>query len=55
MSEQPEFANTYLALGNEYQKLGQTDNAQQTWQSGAAKFPNDSALQHKLTSAASPP
>lgn len=53
--EQPEFANTYLALGNQYQKLGQTDNAVQTWQAGAAKFPNDSALQQKLTAAASPP
>ena len=55
MPDQPEFANTYLALGNQYQKLGQTDNALQTWQVGAAKFPNDSALQQKLTAAASPP
>jgi tetratricopeptide (TPR) repeat protein len=48
MPAQPEFANTYAVLGAQYQKLGQTDNAQQTWQAGLAKFPGDPALQQKV-------
>jgi tetratricopeptide (TPR) repeat protein len=50
-SPQPEFALPYVALGQQYQKLGQNDNALQAWQAGAAKFPNDSTLQQKLASA----
>ena len=52
---QPEFANTYVVLGAQYQKLGQTGDAQQTWQAGLAKFPNDPALQQKLTAPSSAP
>jgi tetratricopeptide (TPR) repeat protein len=52
--EQPEFALPYVALGQEYQKLGQSDNALQTWQAGAAKFPNDNTLQQKITAATQP-
>lgn len=48
---QPEFANSYAALGQQYQKLGQTDNALQTWQAGATKFPNDPTLRQKLAAA----
>jgi hypothetical protein len=48
---QAEFAMPYIALGQQYQKLGQADNALQTWQSGAAKFPNDPTLQQKLAAA----
>jgi tetratricopeptide (TPR) repeat protein len=51
LPSQPEFAMPYVALGQEYQKLGQSDNALQTWQAGAAKFPNDPTLQQKLTAA----
>jgi tetratricopeptide (TPR) repeat protein len=54
MSPQPEFSLPYIRLGDEYQKLGQSDNALQTWQAGAAKFPSDSTLQQKLTAAAQP-
>lgn len=48
MPSQPEFAQTYLVLGNEFQKIGQPDKAQATWLLGAQKFPNNAALQQKL-------
>lgn len=47
MSPNPAFAQTYIALGNEYQKIGQPDKAQATWQLGAQEFPNDPTLQKK--------
>jgi tetratricopeptide (TPR) repeat protein len=50
MSANPAFAQTYLTLGNEYQKLGQTDKAQATWALGAQEYPNNSDLQKKLAS-----
>src|SRR5262249_22690670 len=45
---QPEFAMTYLALGNQYQKMGKTQEAMATWQLGAQKFPSDPALRQKI-------
>jgi tetratricopeptide (TPR) repeat protein len=48
MPSRPEFAQTYLALGNQYQKMGKTAEAIATWQLGAQKFPSDPALQQKL-------
>jgi tetratricopeptide (TPR) repeat protein len=48
MPSNPDFAQTYLLLGNEYQKIGQPDKATATWQLGAQEFPNNSALQQKL-------
>jgi tetratricopeptide (TPR) repeat protein len=48
MPSQPQFAQTYVVLGNEYQKLGQTDKAQATWQVGLQQFPGDPALQKKV-------
>jgi tetratricopeptide (TPR) repeat protein len=48
MPSQPDFAQTYLLLGNEYQKLGQPQQAIATWQLGAQKFPNDPALRNKI-------
>lgn len=45
---QPEFAQTYVVLGNEYQKIGQPDKAMATWQLGLSKFPSDSTLQQKV-------
>lgn len=47
----PAFAQTYLVLGNEYQKIGQPDKALATWQLGLTKFPNNSALQQKISGA----
>lgn len=45
---QPQFAQTYVLLGDQYQKAGQPDYAVQTWQLGLAKFPGDSTLQGKI-------
>jgi len=49
MAPQPDFAQTYLYLGNEYQKIGQPDKAQATWQLGLQKFPNDPTLLKKIS------
>jgi hypothetical protein len=49
MTAQPQFAQTYLVLGNEYQKIGQPDKAAATWQLGLTKFPNDPALLKKIS------
>lgn len=48
MASKPEFAQTYLVLGNEYQKIGQPEKAQATWQLGLQKFPNSPELQQKV-------
>ena len=44
MPPQPQFAQIYVLLGEQYQKAGQSDNAIQIWRRGAAKFPGDQAL-----------
>ncbi|HTR42332.1 MAG TPA: hypothetical protein VMH87_12015 [Pseudomonadales bacterium] len=49
MPSNPNFAQTYVMLGNEYQKIGQPDKAMATWQLGAQEFPSDSTLQKKIT------
>jgi predicted TPR repeat methyltransferase len=49
-SPQPQFARTYLRLGEQYQKAGNADYAAQVWQRGAALFPDDSGLKEKLAS-----
>jgi hypothetical protein len=46
---QPQFAKTYVALGDQYQKLGQNDYALATWQAGAQLFPGDKTLRKRLT------
>ncbi len=48
MTPQAQFARTYILLGDEYQKLGQSDNARQAWQLGAQKFPDDSELRKRI-------
>ncbi|HVU08406.1 MAG TPA: hypothetical protein VHG89_07675 [Verrucomicrobiae bacterium] len=48
MASQPDFAQPYIYLGNEYQKIGELDKAQATWMLGLQKFPNDSELQKKV-------
>jgi tetratricopeptide (TPR) repeat protein len=50
MPPQPQFAKTYILLGDQYKKAGQADLAQATWQLGAQKFPNNSTLQKKIAS-----
>ena len=49
MPPQPQFAQIYVLLGEQYQKAGQSDNAIRTWQRGAAIFPGDPALQKKIS------
>ena len=48
LPQQPHFAQTYVALGNQYQKNGKPEFAETTWRLGLAKFPNDPTLQKKL-------
>ena len=48
MSPQPNFAQSYLLLGNEYMKMGKQAEALATWQLGAQKFPANPGLQEKI-------
>jgi tetratricopeptide (TPR) repeat protein len=48
MPQQQQFAQTYLLLGEQYQKAGQAADAQSTWEAGLAKFPADATLQGKV-------
>ncbi len=48
---QPQFAETYAWLGDQYQKAGRADDAKAVWQRGAVLFPADQKLQTKLASA----
>lgn len=52
MSPQPNFASSYVLLGDEYMKMGQPQEAMTTWQIGAKQFPADPALQAKIAGAA---
>ena len=47
---QPQFADTYAWLGDQYQKAGRHDDARAVWERGVALFPNDPKLQNKLAS-----
>ena len=49
MSPQQQFAQTYLLLGDEYQKLGQLDKAQATWQSAPRNFQTTRYFKHDST------
>jgi len=44
----PEFAQTYLFLGNVHQSAGELDQARAAWRAGLALFPDSEALQHAL-------
>jgi tetratricopeptide (TPR) repeat protein len=44
---QPQFAQTYVLLGEQYDKQGHPDYAAEIWQRGLTLFPSDSALQQK--------
>lgn len=48
MPPRPEFSQTYALLGSEFQKLGQPEKAQATWQLGLAKFPGDPTLRSRI-------
>jgi tetratricopeptide (TPR) repeat protein len=46
---QPNFADTYSWLGDQYQKAGRTNDAVAVWQRGAGMYPADEKLRSKLT------
>ncbi len=46
-ASQPQFAQTYLWLGNLYAQSGKPDLAQATWAAGLQAFPDDADLQDK--------
>jgi tetratricopeptide (TPR) repeat protein len=48
-SSQPQFALSYLRLGDFYQRTGDANNAMQVWQRGAALFPKNPDLQNRLS------
>ena len=50
-SPQPQFARSYVWLGEQYQKAGHSEYAAQVWQRGATLFPNNQELASKLASA----
>ena len=49
MPTQPQFAQSYVVLGNEYDKIGKHAEAIATWTIGAQKFPADPTLQKKVS------
>jgi hypothetical protein len=51
MPPKPEFAQTYILLGQQYQAAGQAGQAIQTWQQGVVKFPMNTTLQKNLAHA----
>jgi len=44
---QPEFAQTYILLGDQYQKEGHSDYAEEIWNRGLALYPDSDALRQK--------
>ena len=52
---QPEFAQSYVFLGDQYHKSGNLEYATQVWERGAAFFPNHAELKSKLASRALQP
>jgi hypothetical protein len=49
--QQPQFADSYMWLGDQYKKAGQMGDARSVWQRGAYLFPEDQKLADRLGSA----
>jgi len=47
---QPQFAQSYAWLGDQYQKAGRSEDARMVWERGVAYFPTDEKLRAKLAS-----
>ena len=45
---QPQYAQTYVLLGEQYEKAGYADYAREAWQRGAALFPGDNTFRERL-------
>jgi tetratricopeptide (TPR) repeat protein len=48
---QPQYAQVYALLGEQYQKQGYADYATQAWKRGITLFPDDETLSNKLAAA----
>lgn len=48
MAPRPEFAQTYLFLGNMYEQTGNAAKAKEAWNLGLSAFPQDSDLRKRL-------
>jgi tetratricopeptide (TPR) repeat protein len=48
MTLQPQFAQTYVVLGDQYRKMGKPDYAAATWLIGAQKFPGNAVLRQRI-------
>jgi hypothetical protein len=46
--QQPHFADSYVLLGDQYQKAGRADYARMVWERGAGLFPAHDGLKQKL-------
>jgi len=51
-AQQPQFAQTYTLLGDQYQKAEETGQAQSTWEKGLEKFPTDPELRARVGNSA---
>ncbi|MBK6938619.1 MAG: hypothetical protein IPH13_00220 [Planctomycetes bacterium] len=47
-TSKPEYAQTYVFLGNLYELQGKTDKAKEIWNKGAGKFPGSAELKGKV-------
>jgi len=47
-SQQSQFADSYMWLGDQYKKAGRLDDARSVWQRGAYLFPQDQKLADRL-------
>lgn len=47
----PEFMQTYVLLGDQYQKSGRTEEARQVWNRGLTMFPGSQTLSQRLNPA----
>jgi tetratricopeptide (TPR) repeat protein len=48
MLPEPQFAHTYILLGEQYERMGRPDYAAATWLLGAQKFPGNPVLREKV-------
>jgi tetratricopeptide (TPR) repeat protein len=48
--QQPQFAEPYVWLGDQYQKAGRADDARSVWERGSGLFPSNQQFKNKLAS-----
>jgi hypothetical protein len=48
MPPQPQFGQTYVVLGDQYQKMGRPEHAAATWLMGAQRFPGHLEIQQRI-------